>query len=226
MSYSEDTLADLYAWGAEHGLHSDYVDTRIKSGTVQLRDKWNSGSHDPDTYYSQECQDEYIYDLTAWHGSGTINEWFAVVKTHLQHYKPGRLLDYGAGIGTYSMIAAELGWEVDACDLNQSNLDYIAWRADRHDLPVHPVLTPSGLYDAIICIDTIEHLPDPTEFPRIAASILFERGLLIATWTFHTSGGMHPMHHGQEQITPFLRELYKYFAQTSNSWPVSLESIL
>jgi len=225
MSYHKIAIEDLYAWGKEHSLPADYVSTRLRSGTVQLRDKWNTGSHDPDTYYSQECQDEYIYDLTAWHGSGTINEWFAAIKTHLQSRRPGRLLDYGAGIGTYSMIAAELGWEVDACDINQPNLDYIAWRADKHDLQINPVLKPTGVYDAVVCIDTVEHLPTPTEFPKLASSFLVDRGMLLLTWTFHRSGGMHPMHHDESQVAPFLKEIYKYFAQTSTSWPACFEKI-
>lgn len=223
MSYSTIAVRDLYDWGKEQGLSEDYISNRLRLGTVGLRDKWNSGSHDPNTYYSQECQDEYIYDLTAWHGSGTINEWFAVIKSNLQSRRPGRILDYGAGIGTYSLIAAELGWEVDACDINQPNLDYIAWRSKRHGYEINTVQRPSGTYDVMICIDTIEHLPDPLGFPAFAASTLVSRGLAILTWTFHRSGGMHPMHHDEYMVQPFLHALRQKFVQIAESWPTCLE---
>jgi len=223
MRYDRLALIDLIEWSSEKGLSREQTEIRLRSDSVTLRDKWNQGSKSPDTFYRDECLDEYLYDLTAWHASGTINSWFNVFVECLRGRKPGRLLDYGAGIGTYSLIAAHLGWEVDACDINAVNLEYIKWRANKHTLPLNAVTEPSGTYDGIICIDTIEHLAEPHLFPAYAHSLLTGYGFLVATWTFHQSGGMHPMHHTEEQLATFLPALRQHFPIVSNTWPVVLE---
>lgn len=222
MRWHIQALQDLREYATTLGYESQDTEERLRTGAVSLRDKWLTGSKDPETYYRDEVQEDYLFDLTAWHGSGTINSWFETVIECLKRMNPGRLLDFGAGIGTYSLIAASLGWEVDACDLNRTNLGYTSWRSAKHNLPITVTTKPSGTYDCIICIDTIEHLQEPEAFPAYAKSILNDPGHLIATWTFHQSGGMHPMHHTENRLSGFLQNLKQHFAIAADTWPVLL----
>ena len=216
------TLRDLWQFADDTGVLPAEVERRLRFGTSELTDKWNLGSQDPDAFYAHETGDSYIYDLTAWHTGGSITTWFTLVDIYLgQFCKTGaRVLDYGAGIGTYSLIAATLGLKVDACDVNATLRGYIDRRAKYHSLSVNTTDAPSGKYQAIICIDTIEHLAHPEDFPAMARSMLEEGGILIATWTFHTSDGVHPMHHDQDRLDPFLLALRENFeGPLTEDWP-------
>jgi len=210
---------DLLAWTDEAPHTSRSVmRRRLTTGTTELRDKWNAGSKDPDVFYAQEAGDSYVYDLTAWHASGL--EWIPAVDRFLAGRRGQKLLDYGAGIGTYSLMASDYGLEVEACDVCQDLRNYMHWRAARHGLPMNITARPEGQpYDVLLCLDVVEHLKNPEEFPRMAASWLAPGGTLMVTWTFHQSGGMHPMHHTHLAFPAFRAELARNFKQVGAVWP-------
>lgn len=220
MDLHKITLRDLQEWSK-----TDPKD-RLRSGTIELRDKWNAGSKDPSKFYSQEAGDSYIYDLTSWHGSGSVNPWFDTVRDLLLKFVPdhGKVLDFGSGIGTYSIMAYSLGFVVTACEVNKELQEYSKWRFSRHNMgDIKIVEVPDTTYDAIICVDTIEHLSDPNAFPKYATGILNPDGILIATWTFHQSNGMHPMHPGPEHADSFTTALRNVFRPVSDTWPMAFK---
>lgn len=101
--------------------------THLRTSTSQLRDLWNSGTKNPDQFYTEESVGAaYIGDLTAWHGSGTINAWFSAVLEATADTRCD-ILDYGAGIGTYSLMLAEQGHNVTACDISSTLRSHVAY---------------------------------------------------------------------------------------------------
>ena len=98
----------------------------------------------------------------------TIHKGF-VFKMLLGLFKPGRLLDLGAGKGNFSIAAAQLGWQVTAVDARTVRwpdpdqvadpalaalIRDIAWvQADVRQFPIDP-----GEYDVICILGLLHHL--------------------------------------------------------------------
>lgn len=219
MDWSKAAQEDLGTWSM--------VDlNRQGHGAVELRDLWNASDKDPEKFYLRDdVGTSYIYDLTAWHASGSVSPWIETVRQHaLMHLKKdARVLDYGAGIGTYSLMFASMGMKVVACEVNPVLQRYIEYRAKKRALNVEIQSTPIGKFDMIVCLDTIEHLRRPADFLALAYNLLNPKGLLAVTWTFHQSGGMHPMHHNPDKEPQFVRDLETLFRWVDRSWPALLE---
>jgi SAM-dependent methyltransferase len=84
----------------------------------------------------------------------------------------GKVLDYGAGVGSNTIGLAKRGIEVDFLEVSCLQSDFINFRANRHNLknirqvlPYHngrfdPVLCIREQYDAIVAMDVFEHIPN------------------------------------------------------------------
>lgn len=219
MNWTEAAIQDLQAWPE--------VDmTRLGQGAVELKEAWNSSSKDPDTFYLRDdVGRSYIYDLTAWHSSKAVDTWIGCIRRWgAQLPKGSRVLDLGAGIGTYSLLMAELGLKVSACEVNPVLRRYIEYRATRHNLSLELCSIPTSQFDMIVCLDTIEHFSHPDTFPAWAHMRLVPGGLLIATWTFHQSNGMHPMHCTPDREPSFIRALEAAFAHVEGGWPMAMRA--
>lgn len=223
MDWGFTTTEDYLAWMAEKGSSRSVARRLATQSTTALRNLWNRGTRDPQAFYKEDKVGEaYIGDLTQWHASGTVDEWFQRVAEFLEPRQ--RVLDFGAGIGTYSLLSAEMGCAVEACEVNEKLREYILWRSKRHSLgmSVTDKLT-GGEYDVALCLDVIEHVVNPSGLVLTLASVLKKRGKLILTWTFHNSEGMHPMHHGPEALPGVLTALDGYFRCVDLGWPAVYE---
>jgi ubiquinone/menaquinone biosynthesis C-methylase UbiE len=92
-----------------------------------------------------------------------------IFRSMISHLKPGQMLDLGAGSGSFSMAAAQLGWEVTAVDartirMQEANADdnserarlirSIRWvESDVRDFPIE-----DGEYDLICVLGLMHHL--------------------------------------------------------------------
>ena len=84
----------------------------------------------------------------------------------------GKVLDYGAGVGSNTIGLAKRGIEVDFLEVSSLQSDFINFRATCHNLknihqvlPYHngrfdPVLCITDQYDAIAAMDVFEHIPN------------------------------------------------------------------
>jgi 2-polyprenyl-3-methyl-5-hydroxy-6-metoxy-1,4-benzoquinol methylase len=92
----------------------------------------------------------------------------------------GRLLEVGAGSGALAARLKQLGFQVSACDLfpQQFQADGIPFTVANasESLPF-----PDGSFDAITCLETIEHLEDQFRFARECARLLAPGGRLLMT---------------------------------------------
>jgi SAM-dependent methyltransferase len=220
VNWQHAAKEDLEAW-----FKGTLPTEKRRDAAAELRDAWNASSKDPDTFYRSEDANSYLFDLTAWHMSMDVVCWLERVKMVIQSKlsRGDTVLDYGAGIGTYSLMMANMGIKVFACEVNPLLRDYIHWRAKRRDLCdlIMVVEEPEPIYhDMILCLDTIEHLRNPEDFPRLARRHLAPGGWLLATWTFHQSNGMHPMHHDERRLRPFMDQLNAWFTgPLDHEWP-------
>jgi 2-polyprenyl-3-methyl-5-hydroxy-6-metoxy-1,4-benzoquinol methylase len=216
-------MEDYLAWMAKKGSSASVARQLAAESTVALKDLWEASTRDPQTFYQDpEVGEAYIRNLTQWHASGSINSWFETVATSLEVGQS--VTDFGAGIGTYSLIAAEKGCLINACEVNEKLREYILWRGNRHGYPIYISETPwQDKQDVILCIDVVEHVADPVEFINTVADLLNPRGRLVLTHTFHKSEGMHPMHLGPEALPDFLAALGQRFRHIDLGWPAVLE---
>jgi SAM-dependent methyltransferase len=93
---------------------------------------------------------------------------------------PGRLLDVGAGIGTFLAIARDQGWSVDGTEVSTTA---IVKAREQHGIVLGAGLVedaaPPGPYDAICLWHVLEHLPNPAETLRFCRGLMSERGQIV-----------------------------------------------
>lgn len=98
----------------------------------------------------------------------------------LGNVPPGRLLDIGAGIGTFLEIARATGWTVDGTEVSSTA---IAKARDRHGIAIRAGFVedtaPPGPYDAITLWHVLEHLPEPSGTLLFCRAILADGGRMI-----------------------------------------------
>lgn len=114
----------------------------------------------------------------------------------------GKVLDMacGAGYGAYAIATEKEGilQSVTAVDIDDGS---IAYAKERY---AHPLISfvradamnfgEENYYDAIISLETIEHLPHPTDFIRHLKTILNENGKLICSVPVTPSVDANPYH--------------------------------
>ncbi len=119
-------------------------------------------------------------------GADAYNTWlFERASPHLG----ARVLDAGAGIGTFTALAAQ-GREVVAVEPDPEQLallrDRFDGRADVHvvDGTIEDV---SGEFDSIICLNVLEHIPDDRGTLRRFHDLLAPGGSLLLLVPAHPS---------------------------------------
>lgn len=181
-----------------------------RNGQVELRDKWNQNPHmfktHSDEFYRDEVGDSYLYDLSYWHASKTLGQWIGLVK----RYATGVVWDFGAGIGSYSLLAASMDSveKVYYDDINPENREFFEWRVEKYGLADKIEYGRPYKCDTIIALDVIEHLTD-SHGAMLWFNVIAPTGAkLIVNVTAHDSGGEHPMHiMGASEATCWWKEL-------------------
>jgi SAM-dependent methyltransferase len=76
---------------------------------------------------------------------------------------PGRLLDIGCDQAVALVEARKRGWEVEGVELNSAVAHAVTERTgiQVHDQPIEVLDLPPGSFDAIICNQVVEHVPEP-----------------------------------------------------------------
>lgn len=131
---------------------------------------------------------------TILHGDPTVADRWEWVKANLQA-GPVWTLEAGCGTGAFSLYAARLGNHTIGLSFNERNNRVAAHRARllklpnvefrQADLRELETLAPSlGLFDQVICLETIEHLLDDRKLMRSLSALLKPGGRLLLTTPF------------------------------------------
>ncbi len=129
--------------------------------------------------------------------------------------KGSRVLDIACGTGYGTMMLRRSGMDVVGADVDGEQVasnrrrwsyeDFIT--ADARDLPF-----PSGLFDAIVSFETIEHVPNAAPYMSEICRVLKKKGAFICS-TPKKSYSNHPPYHLKEYMPrEFFSVLDQYFA--------------
>ena len=85
-----------------------------------------------------------------------------------------RLLDVGAHVGRFLLLAQRAGWAVEGVELNPRTAAYAAQRtgAAVHRVSADRIGAVSSRFDALTLIDVLEHIPRPVQLLREIGSLM------------------------------------------------------
>jgi len=164
---------------AEHRSLGENVRRGLAAAGLPLH-AWSDGL--PAFY---ERSDAFLYETTVWNRCGSkcqLRRWIAeFLRTELPH--GGRVLCYGDGLGYDSLYLAQAGHDVTYDEVSARCRQFASAVIARDGVRVRGLASPQPLtpesFDAIVCLDVLEHVPDPPELVRRLASLLRRGGTLV-----------------------------------------------
>lgn len=182
-SLAQSELMEFY------GLSRSFVRSRMKVETPVAMD-WRSRRVNPDDpgsvldFYRRT--DSYIWELMAANHQIETLFNYEVCLDCLQSHGVTNVVDYGAGVGTFCLLAAERGFNVRHLDLESQTVEFARWRYERRGLSID-VDFVSGAHDdlpatsCIACLEVVEHLSHPIRFLDAVTRAVKPRGFLLVS---------------------------------------------
>ena len=150
---------------------------------VYIQDSW------PESWKTS-----YIYDLEEVYGE-ISNPGYAyayesrrkqTLKLLTEVLPPGsRVLDIAAAQGNFSLLMAEMGYDVTWNDLRAELIDYVRMKHETGVINFAPgnafELDFPHLFDAVLITEVIEHVAHPDEFLAKVASLVKPGGYIVVT---------------------------------------------
>jgi SAM-dependent methyltransferase len=214
---SGDVRAALVQEAAEFlGLSRDDAWQRLQGAGLRFRDEWARAIENPadharvTAFYNQS--DTELFELIEWHASDPIHYRTLIVRD-LALASAGRLcLDYGSGIGSDALVFGQAGFTVTLADISDCLLAFAAFRCRKRGIAVRTIdlkreSLPEGAFDVVLCLDVLEHIPEPLPVVRTIRRAMREQGTLVIHAPFgdDPEHPMHVVHH--DVVTPQMRSL-------------------
>jgi len=172
-------------------------------------------------FYEDMVGDRHLADLAAWHISS--KDYIADTLKLQQRFSRDLVLDFGGGIGTHALANAMSSKveHVFFVDINQTNRIFVEYRAKK--LGVENKLTfcktiqetEISKFDSIVCLDVLEHLPDPISQLDIFYKIMDSKSIALFNWYFYKGeNNEYPFHiDDNEIIEGFFKKLQLNFTE-------------
>lgn len=186
----DSLIEDIAEWAGE--TVGD-VRRMLPLGTAKVAQLWANrpeGQAEAEWYQREDVGLAYISDLAWWHLNGGAPLALA------EGLAGKRVLDYGAGIGTFALAAAQAGASVDIVEPNPAMQEFMTWRANKYGLALRgwKHIPTQQAYDVAVAWHVFEHVEAPEAALLGLKLALGEGGQLITDSDFHCDDG-HPMHH-------------------------------
>lgn len=139
--------------------------------------------------------DAFLYESLVWNRMTMKNDMRRWIGKHLRRGadRPQRILTFGDGLGFDAYYLASLGHEVTYFDVSEKCTQFAKRIFERGELNVEmlsdPSLVPQESYDAVVCLDVLEHVPDPASLVEWLTGLLRARGRLVVHAPFYF---LHP----------------------------------
>jgi SAM-dependent methyltransferase len=149
-------------------------------------------------FYSQT--DAFLYELILWN----LNKRKRRMRRRIGKYlyrnigQNLEILMVGDGLGVDSVYLAEAGHRITYFETSALTLAFAKKLFDEYAKDVKvlddPNLIPNNSYDVVICLDVLEHVPDPPEFVKNITGYLKPNGHLIVHAPFYQIQPGTPTH--------------------------------
>ena len=204
-------------------INKDQLDQRLIKGVEDLAALHPGAFNKKDAgdFYEEQVGDAHLIDLASWHLNSS--NYIADTLRLQQKFAYGKVLDFGGGIGTHALAASFLT-DVDHVwfvDLNPQNRSFVEQRAKQlgveDKISIYRDLESSSneIFDSVICLDVLEHLPDPSKQLEIFLKNLSPKGIALMNWYFYKgNNGEYPFHFDdQDMIEKFFNTLQFNFIE-------------
>ena len=174
-------------------INNEQLDQRLINGVDDLA-ALHPGAftkNDAGDFYEEKVGDAHLIDLASWHLNSS--SYIADTLRLQEKFAHGKVLDFGGGIGTHALAASFLSdvehvWFVD---LNPQNRSFVEQRArqlgieDQISVLRDLDSTSNVIFDSVICLDVLEHLPDPSKQLELFLEKLSPNGIALMNWYFY-----------------------------------------
>jgi SAM-dependent methyltransferase len=214
---TNDIRTELIQEAAEYlGIPVAEAWDRLRGAGERFNKEWHASvgeSADPEKireFYNMT--DTELFELIEWHAADAIHYRTLTVRDVARRQRGRNYLDYGSGIGSDAVAFAEAGFDITLADVSDVLLGFAAFRCRKRGASVRTLdlkkqSLPENTFDAAICFDVLEHIPDPLPVVRRIAASLKAGGLLAMHAPFGEDPH-HPMHVVHRDIvTPRMRSL-------------------
>ena len=201
----------------ESDLEESLVNAKMNLASLHPGDALSEVSD----FYEEIVGDRHLADLAAWHISS--KDYIADTLRLQQRFSRDLVLDFGGGIGTHALANA-MSPKVEHVffvDINQTNRTFVEYRAKK--LGVENKLTfcktiketEISKFDSIVCLDVLEHLPDPVSQLDMFYEIMDSNCIALFNWYFYKGeNNEYPFHIDDKQIIEdFFKKLQLNFIE-------------
>ncbi len=210
------------------------LESRFPKGSDELA-ALHPGSLKPEeaiSFYEDQVGTAHLLDLASWHLNSA--NYIADTLRLQQLFAKGKVLDFGGGIGTHALAAAALP-EVDHVyyvDLNPDNRRFVEQRANLLGLSdaisiYRDLENTKGItFDTVICLDVLEHLPDPSTQLLLFLQQMNKNSILLLNWYFFKGfNGEYPFHFDDSgMVDSFFRTLQSNFIEIFHPFLITARS--
>lgn len=182
-------LSLLGEWGEWAGLdHQTMVET-VLTAEARVQEEWETvEAADAEAVRDFYARTETLIPLLIWwHGTDfTPARCACAASSVLRAAGARRVLDFGAGIGSTSVLMSREGLEPILAEVSSAALDFARARLARRGYEA-PCIDPSGSLvnalganslDGIVCFDVLEHLHDVTPTLEEFDGLLADGGVM------------------------------------------------
>jgi SAM-dependent methyltransferase len=160
--------------------------------------------------------DAFLYESIVWNRAAEkrrMRRWIADwIAAHCP--APARVLVYGDGLGFDSLYLSGRSHRVDYFDVSRYGVEFARRAFARHENA--PTILPcreealQERYDVVVCLDVLEHVPEPSATVGLLVSTLRAEGHLIVHAPFWYLGRRVPTHlRSNRRYSGDLRTLYR-----------------
>tara|TARA_Y100000310_G_scaffold32447_1_gene30730 strand:- start:709 stop:1362 length:654 start_codon:yes stop_codon:yes gene_type:complete len=144
-------------------LPRNQVLQKCASSEKELVDLWNKKQNILDFYKNSDL---YLFDLTKYQLILEHNNKIKEMIKQIKELKLNKILEYGGGIGEFSLLCCENKFSISYYDLDGKVRDYALWRFKKHNCEEINIKNESCLdeeWDVVNIMDVLEHLENPNE---------------------------------------------------------------